>query len=167
LGPTQQPDGLVHATGALEAALKLPRARELACGAMEALRSLSAAQAGAKGPGPQAAGLLLGSVAPLVRLAAEALRVRALQLLALHLSTAKLSYVCTAIMATLVEEGYCVPEESREVEGEWSRGWCMAGMRLTGPGGAPSEVPELGATDGQLRPRRSVAAVAASKRQVR
>ncbi|EFJ44763.1 hypothetical protein VOLCADRAFT_121252, partial [Volvox carteri f. nagariensis] len=63
------------------------------------------------------AGLLLRSVAPMLRMAAEALRLRALQLLALHRSTAKLSYVCTAVLATLVEEGYCVPEEGKEVEG--------------------------------------------------
>ncbi len=109
------PQALVHGTAEHEAGLKLPRGRELAAGAAALLRRLAAAPSR---PGGAARALLRG-VAPLLGLAAEALRARGLQLLALHRSTSKLSYVVGAVLSTIVEEGYCVPEETKEVEGEW------------------------------------------------
>ncbi|KAG2499138.1 hypothetical protein HYH03_002721 [Edaphochlamys debaryana] len=110
---------LVPATTELEAGLKLPRASDLNAAAAALLRRLAEAPDGAAGSAAarrQAAAALLRGAVPMLRLAAEALRLKALQLLALHRSTAKLSYVCTAVLATLMEEGYCVPEEGKETQ---------------------------------------------------
>ncbi|GIL72549.1 hypothetical protein Vretifemale_2893, partial [Volvox reticuliferus] len=115
-GRTQPARSMVQATNQLEAALKLPRAKELACACTAVLRQLPVA-AQLTSSVAAAPGLLLRSVAPMLRMAAVALRLRALQLLALHRSTAKLAYICTAVLATLVEEGYCMPEAGKEVDG--------------------------------------------------
>ena len=103
---------VVTATNELEAALKLPRARELAAAAAASLCQLTAASSSAS------AGPLLRGTASMLGLAAEALRLRGLRLLGLHRTTAKLAFVSGAVLATLVEEGYCVPDETKEVEGE-------------------------------------------------
>eukprot|EP00198_Chlamydomonas_reinhardtii_P014222 XP_001703559.1 predicted protein [Chlamydomonas reinhardtii] len=99
---------VVTATNELEAALKLPRARELAAAAAASLCQLTAASSSAS------AGPLLRGTASMLGLAAEALRLRGLRLLGLHRTTAKLAFVSGAVLATLVEEGYCVPDETKE-----------------------------------------------------
>ncbi|GLI68780.1 hypothetical protein VaNZ11_013272, partial [Volvox africanus] len=111
---TQPARSMVQATNQLEAALKLPRAKEMGSACAAVLRQLAAQPTSSVAAAP---GLLLRSVAPMLRMAAVALRLRALQLLAMHRSTAKLAYICTAVLATLVEEGYCMPAEGKEVEG--------------------------------------------------
>ena len=56
----------------------------------------------------------LASAAPLLELAAAALQRVALQLLPLHRATAKLGFVATALLAGVVQEGFCTPPEIAE-----------------------------------------------------
>ncbi len=62
--------------------------------------------------GAQAVGL--AATAPLLELAAAALQRVALQLLPLHRATAKLGFVVTALLAGVVQEGFCAPPEAAE-----------------------------------------------------
>ena len=56
----------------------------------------------------------LAATAPLLELAAAALQRAALQLLPLHRATAKLGFVVTALLAGVVQEGFCAPPETAE-----------------------------------------------------
>ena len=56
----------------------------------------------------------LAATAPLLELAAAALQRLALQLLPLHRATAKLGFVATALLAGVVQEGFCTPPDTAE-----------------------------------------------------
>jgi len=55
-----------------------------------------------------------------MRLPTGALQQQALRWVGLHRSCAKLTYICTAIFGTLMEEGFCGPQD----EGEEAEGVC-------------------------------------------
>jgi midasin len=62
----------------------------------------------------------LASLAPMLSLMAGALQQQALRVVSLHKATVKLAYICSSIFATLLQDGYCAPqEEGKAVEGGW------------------------------------------------
>jgi midasin len=87
----------------------------------------------------QAAGLL-----PLLQLLLGGLQCSTCQLLLLHKSLAKLSYVCSSIFCSLTCEGYCMPEgqegEAQEGTGEGDLQWQDAGGTGMGEGTGKKDV---------------------------
>ena len=65
----------------------------------------------------------MAATAPLLELAAAALKHDALQLLTLHRATAKLGFIVTALLAGVVQEGFCTPPEA--ADGALSRLACF------------------------------------------
>jgi hypothetical protein len=61
----------------------------------------------------------LASLAPMLSLMMGALQQQALRAVSLHKATVKLAYISSSIFATLLQDGYCAPqEEGKGVEGE-------------------------------------------------
>jgi midasin len=98
---------------------------------------------------PQAAGLL-----QLLQLLLGGLQRSACQLLLLHKSLAKLSYVCSSIFCSLVCEGYCMPEgqegEAQEGTGEGQLQWQDAGGTGMGEGTGKKDVSDQIQNEDQL-----------------
>ncbi|MEW5303413.1 MAG: hypothetical protein WDW36_006109 [Sanguina aurantia] len=124
-GRSTEPVGLPCWTAQLETSLQLPRAGAVAATAtalLHRLASLSATPSRVAGTGEGVAAVLpsrgtLSMLASMLRLSAAALQQRALRAVALHKATVKLALVCAAVASTLVEEGFCMPESGKEVEG--------------------------------------------------
>jgi midasin len=97
----------------------------------------------------QADGLL-----PLLQLLLGGLQRSTCQLLLLHKSLAKLSYVCSSIFCSLICEGYCMPEgqegEATEGTGEGELQWQDAGGTGMGEGTGKKDVSDQIQNEDQL-----------------
>jgi midasin len=109
----------------------------------------AAAAAAAAAMASQAAGLL-----PLLQLLLGGLQRSTCQLLLLHKSLAKLSYVCSSIFCSLICEGYCMPEGqeggAQEGTGEGELQWQDAGGTGMGEGTGKKDVSDQIQNEDQL-----------------
>ena len=161
--------GLTSGLAHLDAGLKLARVRDIASEARRLIALLAESRdslvaggemavagvepmaeggmAVAGGEPGVSAGLLacmalrLRRTAPLLHLVRGALQQHALLLMQLHKAACKLSYVSCSLLATLAEEGFCMPTQGEGKEGalgrggggalgrggrgHWEGGWCV------------------------------------------
>jgi hypothetical protein len=64
----------------------------------------------------------VGGLVPILAMCAEALRCLALRYLHLHKATAKLGTVATALLAGVIQEGFCTSEAADDEGGEGGGG---------------------------------------------
>ncbi|KAG1668462.1 hypothetical protein FOA52_005235 [Chlamydomonas sp. UWO 241] len=97
----------------------LRRASEVAARAADVLRHLGAAGGGSAA---QSLAARIAALAPGLRLVAGCLQQWALPAVSTHKATCKLGYICTAVLSTLVAEGYCITAEGEGGEGGDGKG---------------------------------------------
>jgi hypothetical protein len=132
----QQRAGLPAWLNALQLATHLPQAQAVVdrtCGALRRAAALSdeahaAVQAGrleearAMAQAARCAHARLAALAPLLALVRSALHRQALRWLELHRAGAKLAYIAAAIFGSVLQEGFCGPQDEGEaVEGAWAK----------------------------------------------
>ncbi|KAF6262490.1 hypothetical protein COO60DRAFT_1699221 [Scenedesmus sp. NREL 46B-D3] len=136
-------------------ALKPARLSGLAA-SVRTLLSLLAQASDASQASPGAAVAAMASQAacllPLLQLLLGGLQRSACQLLLLHKSLAKLSYVCSSIFCSLLGEGYCMPEgqEGEQGAGEGELQWQDAGGTGMGEGTGKKDVSDQMHDEDQL-----------------
>lgn len=129
------PKGLLRWTEQLEAATQAPKAHAAAHAVARLLQRVAALRDQAR-TDPHLGALLahavarLAALAPLLALVQGALQQQALRWACLHRACAKLAYISAAIFGTLMEEGFCGPQdEGQATEGGWAHTYlALVGM---------------------------------------
>jgi midasin len=142
------------AAAAWSDALKPARLSGLAASVRTLLSLLAQASNANHTSSDTAAAVMASQAAGLLQLLLGGLQRSTCQLLLLHKSLAKLSYVCSSIFCSLICEGYCMPEgqegEAQEGTGEGELQWQDAGGTGMGEGTGKKDVSDQIQNEDQL-----------------
>jgi midasin len=136
-------------------ALKPARLAGIAATARQLLTHLAAASSSGSSDTAAAAAMVsqVSAVLPLLQLLLGGIQRGGCELLVLHKSLGKLSYICSSIFCTLVAQGYCVPEGEGAEGGEGGEGemqWQEAGGTGMGEGTGKKDVSDQLTDEDQL-----------------